>query len=47
MREVKGREAREVDEERVIAVEEVIGLIVLDEEETGVGEKEIRVEEGG
>ena len=38
MLEVEGEEARDGDEERVIAVEEII---VLDEEKRGVGEKEI------
>ena len=40
---MEGKEARDGDEERVIAVEEVI---VLDEGTSGVGEEEVRVEEG-
>ena len=36
MKEVEGEEAREENEERVIAVEEVIGLIVLDEGARGM-----------
>ena len=40
--ETKGEEAREEDEARIIAVEEVIGLIVLDEERSrAVGEEEV------
>ena len=38
MREVEGDEAREGDEERLVAVE---GVIVLDEGTRGVGQREI------
>ena len=44
VREVEGEEARDGDEEMVIAVEEVI---VLDEGTSRVGEEEVIVEEGG
>ena len=41
---MKREEAREGDKDMVIEVEEVI---VLDEGNRGVGEEEVRVEEGG